>query len=134
LSRLGFDDVQRVEIPFAWEFADPETYARALAASGPAYEATQSVGEEAFRQYAGNVAREKVRDGLPLRAEIKVVGYLDHASGVDVDGHATEAHCNGVPLARIAAQTRHKDLSVLFDRYIRPLDALEYCSSKDLGL
>lgn len=76
LSRFGFDDVQRVEIPFAWEFADPETYARALAASGPAYEAIQSVGEEAFKQYAVNVAREQVRDGLPLRAEIKVVGYL----------------------------------------------------------
>ncbi len=29
------------------------------------------------------------------------------------------------PIARIAAQTRHKDLSVLFDRYIRPVDALE---------
>jgi SAM-dependent methyltransferase/alkylhydroperoxidase family enzyme len=76
LSRWGFDDVQRVEIPFAWEFADPETYARALAASGPAYEAIQSVGEEAFEQYAVDVAREQVRDGLPLRAEIKVVGYL----------------------------------------------------------
>ena len=35
---------------------------------------------------------------------------------------------------RIAAQTRHKDLSVLFDRYIRPVDALEFSSSKDLGL
>ena len=76
LARWGFDDVQRVEIPFAWEFADPETYARALAASGPAYEAIQSVGEEAFEQYAVELAREQVRNGLPLRAEIKVVGYL----------------------------------------------------------
>lgn len=49
-------------------------------------------------------------------------------------GHATEAHRAGVPIARIAAQTRHKDLSVLFNRYIRPVDALEYSSSKDLGL
>jgi alkylhydroperoxidase family enzyme len=72
----GFDDVQRVEIPFAWEFADPETYARALAASGPAYEAIQAVGEDFFLQYAVDLAREHVRDGLPLRAEIKVVGYL----------------------------------------------------------
>jgi len=31
-------------------------------------------------------------------------------------------------------KTRHKDLSVLFDRYIRPIDALEFSSSKDLGL
>jgi SAM-dependent methyltransferase/alkylhydroperoxidase family enzyme len=76
LSRWGFEDVQRVEIPFAWEFADPETYARALAASGPAFEAIQAVGEEAFLRYAVDVAREQLRDGLPLRAEIKVVGYV----------------------------------------------------------
>jgi integrase len=49
-------------------------------------------------------------------------------------GHATAAHRAGVPIARNAAQTRHKDLSVLFDRYIRPVDALEFSSSKDLGL
>ena len=49
-------------------------------------------------------------------------------------GHATAAHRAGVPIARIAAQTRHKDLSVLFDRYLRPVDALEFSTSKDLGL
>jgi SAM-dependent methyltransferase/alkylhydroperoxidase family enzyme len=76
LTRWGFEGVQRVEVPFAFEFADPETYARALAASGPAYEAIQSVGEEEFERYAVEVAREHVREGLPLRAEIKVVGYL----------------------------------------------------------
>ena len=76
LAREGFDDVQRVEVPFAWEFADPETYARALASSGPAYEAIQAVGEEEFLRYAVQVAREHVREGLPLRAEIKLVGYL----------------------------------------------------------
>jgi uncharacterized peroxidase-related enzyme len=76
LSRWGFDDVERVEIPFAWEFADPETFARALAASGPAYEAIQAVGVEAFEKYAVEVARAQVREGLPLRAEIQVVGYL----------------------------------------------------------
>ena len=36
-------------------------------------------------------------------------------------GHATTAALAGVPLSRIAAQTRHKDLSVLVNRYIRPL-------------
>ncbi len=76
LTRFGFTDLRRMEIPFAWEFADPETYARALASSGPAYEAIQAVGEEAFLQHATDVGRERVRDGLPLRAEIKVVGYL----------------------------------------------------------
>ncbi|MPZ93886.1 MAG: tyrosine-type recombinase/integrase [Propionibacteriales bacterium] len=49
-------------------------------------------------------------------------------------GHATAAALAGVPLNRIAAQTRHKDLGVLVNRYIRPLEALATTSSKDLGL
>lgn len=47
-------------------------------------------------------------------------------------GHATALA--GVPLDRIAAQTRHKDLTVLVNRYLRPLEALKTTSSKDLGL
>ena len=69
LADAGFVDIERVEIPFAWEFADPESYARALASTGPAYEAIQAVGEEAFVQSAIDVAAERVRDGLPLRAD-----------------------------------------------------------------
>ncbi len=76
LADLGFIDVERIEVPFAWEFADPEAYARALASMGPAYEAIQAVGEEVFRQAAVDQATERVRDGLPLRAPIAVVGYL----------------------------------------------------------
>lgn len=49
-------------------------------------------------------------------------------------GHATTAALAGVPLNRIAAQTRHKDISVLVNRYIRPLEALATTSSRDLGL
>jgi integrase len=49
-------------------------------------------------------------------------------------GHATAAYAAGVHLDRIAAQTRHKDLTVLLNRYIRPLDALETTTSRDLGL
>jgi integrase len=49
-------------------------------------------------------------------------------------GHATAAALAGVPLNRIAAQTRHKDISVLVNRYIRPLEALATTSSRDLGL
>lgn len=49
-------------------------------------------------------------------------------------GHATTAALAGVPLARIAAQTRHKDLGVLVNRYIRPMEALATTSSKELGL
>jgi SAM-dependent methyltransferase/alkylhydroperoxidase family enzyme len=76
LTAAGFTDVERVNIPFVFEFADPESYARALATSGPAFEAIQAVGEESFLQTATELARERVREGLPLRAPIAVVGYL----------------------------------------------------------
>ncbi len=76
LESYGFLDVERVEVPFAWEFADAEVYARALAATGPAYEAIQNVGEAEFHRAAVKQAEAELRDGLPLRAEIKVVGYL----------------------------------------------------------
>jgi integrase len=49
-------------------------------------------------------------------------------------GHATTAALAGVALDRIAAQTRHKRLSTLLERYIRPAQALDYTSSRDLGL
>jgi integrase len=49
-------------------------------------------------------------------------------------GHATTAALAGVPLTRIAAQTRHNDLGVLVNRCIRPLEALATTSSRDLGL
>src|SRR6266581_9775203 len=35
LESYGFLDVERLDVPFAWEFADPQLYARALAATGP---------------------------------------------------------------------------------------------------
>ncbi|NEA30458.1 class I SAM-dependent methyltransferase [Streptomyces sp. SID13031] len=76
LGRFGFVEVERVAVPFAWEFADPELYARALAATGPAYEAIQNVGEAEFLERAVAHGRERVREGLPLRAEIAVTGYL----------------------------------------------------------
>jgi SAM-dependent methyltransferase len=81
LARYGFEHVERMVVPCAWEFADPGHYARALASSGPAYEAIQSVGEEEFVRWATEMAAEHVRDGLPLRAEIDVVGYLAHSPG-----------------------------------------------------
>jgi len=77
----GFTDVKRVQIPFVWEFADPEAYARALASTGPAFEAMQAVGEVSFLQAAMELARERVREGLPLRAPIAVVGYLARKPG-----------------------------------------------------
>jgi SAM-dependent methyltransferase len=76
LESCGFVSVERLAVPFALEFADPEVYARALASTGPAYEAIQNVGEAEFRRAAVARASEHLRDGLPLRAEINVVGYL----------------------------------------------------------
>jgi SAM-dependent methyltransferase len=76
LESCGFIDIERVDIPFAWEFPDPEIYVRALASTGPAYEAIQNVGEETFRDAALEHARQQVKEGVPLRAEINVVGYL----------------------------------------------------------
>src|ERR1700683_3542352 len=76
LESYGFLAVERIDVPFAWEFADPEVYAPALAASGPAYEAIQNVGEAEFHRAAVERANRQLRDGLPLRAEIRVVGYL----------------------------------------------------------
>ncbi len=40
-------------------------------------------------------------------------------------GHATTAAAAGVPLDRIALQTRHKRLSTLIERYIRPAHVLD---------
>ena len=81
LTQFGFIDVERVSIPFAWEFSDPQMYARALASTGPAYEAIQNVGEAAFMAAATQAAQEQVREGLPLRAAIDVVGYLARKPG-----------------------------------------------------
>jgi SAM-dependent methyltransferase len=74
----GFVDVRRVKIPFAWEFSDPQMYARALASTGPAYEAIQNVGEAEFIRRAVDLAEQQCRTGLPIRAELDVVGYVAH--------------------------------------------------------
>jgi SAM-dependent methyltransferase len=76
LASQGFVDIERVDVPFAWEFADPQIFARAQASTGPGYESIQNVGETEFHRAAAEHAQERLRDGLPLRAEIKVVGYL----------------------------------------------------------
>ena len=76
LASYGFTDIERVDVPFAWESADPQIYARGLASTGPAYEAIQNVGEAEFHRAAVELAEGQLRDGLPLRAEINVVGYL----------------------------------------------------------
>jgi hypothetical protein len=76
LAANGFTAVERVAVPFVWDFADPELYARAVASSGPGYMAIANVGEAEFHRTAVELAEGQLRDGLPLRAEINVVGYL----------------------------------------------------------
>ncbi|GMA36837.1 tyrosine-type recombinase/integrase [Demequina litorisediminis] len=49
-------------------------------------------------------------------------------------GHATAAAMAGVPLDRIAAQTRHRDLAMLVNSYIRPAASMQVTSSRYLGL
>lgn len=49
-------------------------------------------------------------------------------------GHATTAAMAGVGIDRIAAQTRHRSITTLIEHYIRPTQALETTSSRDLGL
>jgi hypothetical protein len=86
LAGKGFIEVERFEIPFTWEFADPAMYVRALASTGPAYEAIQNVGEDEFTRTATELARSEMRDGLVLRAQIKVAGFVarkpEHEGGI----------------------------------------------------
>jgi uncharacterized peroxidase-related enzyme len=76
LARFAFVDIERHDIPCVLEFADPETYARAISSVGPAYEAINNVGEDEFIRTALGLARQRVREGLPLRAPIASVGYV----------------------------------------------------------
>lgn len=76
LGERGFEVTERFEIPFVWEFADPEAYARGLASTGPAYESIQSLGEDEFVARATELAAAQVRDGLPLRGQIQLFGYI----------------------------------------------------------
>jgi len=76
LTRYGFVDIERITVPFAWEFADPELFARAIGSMGPAYEAMENAGEQDFVAFAVEQAGEHVPAGLPLRATIDAVGYL----------------------------------------------------------
>lgn len=76
LEEAGFVDVQRLDVPFVWEFADVDHFVRALASTGPAYEAIREVGPDRFGEIARSVAAGHERDGLPLRAEIKVAGFI----------------------------------------------------------
>ena len=62
-------------------------------------------------------------------------GLSDRVTGHSLRaGHATTAAANGAGVARIAAQTRHRDIGTFVEHYIRPTDALATSTSRDLGL
>jgi len=71
-----FAPEERFVVPFFMEYSDPSAFARGLAATGPAYEAIQSMGLEQFISAATNLAEGHVRDGLPLRGEVELFGYI----------------------------------------------------------
>jgi integrase len=73
----------------------------------------------------------------------RIVKTRAHAVGFSADritahslraGHATSAAMAGVSLDRIAAQTRHRDLTTLVNSYIRPIESMTTTSSRHLGL
>jgi SAM-dependent methyltransferase len=76
LREAGFEPEERFVVPFAMEYPDPEMYARGLAAAGPSYEAMQNIGEAEFLRRAADLAREHVQDGVPLRAEVQLFGFI----------------------------------------------------------
>jgi uncharacterized peroxidase-related enzyme len=118
LQDAGFTDVERIDIPFVFEFADPELYARALASTGPAFEAMEAVGEVAFLQAAVELARAKVRDGLPLRAPVAVVGYIASNPAVRVarGSHTATFRADELGAGFLAAPTQTPDAQRMFDQ------------------
>lgn len=103
----------------------------------------------AFRGVASGPLFTSMRPGLttmqPIsgNAVIRIVKDRAAAAGLSTEritphslraGHATTAARAGVAIDRIAAQTRHRRIDVLIERYIRPAQALATTSSRDLGL
>ncbi len=117
LQDAGFTDVERIDIPFVFEFADPELYARALASTGPAFEAMEAVGEAAFLQAAVDLAGEKVRAGLPLRAPVAVVGYIARkaARQFPAANHASSVRADESSPGFLAAARQTPEVQHLFD-------------------
>jgi ubiquinone/menaquinone biosynthesis C-methylase UbiE len=76
LTAGGFEPEMRFVVPFFMEYADPEAYARGMESLGPAYESIQNIGEVEFRERATALASDHVREGLPLRGEIQLFGYI----------------------------------------------------------
>jgi integrase len=98
-------------------------------AAGPVFTSMRR-GLTALEPISGNAVSTIVKNrarAAGLAAE-RITGHSLRA------GHATSAAQAGIGVDRIAAQTRHRRVDVLIERYIRPVQALATTSSKDLGL
>ena len=82
LADCGFVEVRRQEIPFVAEFADPETYARAISSVGPAYEAIENVGEDEFVR-VGDRRRPATSSGRASAARPDRRGWLHRPQAVN---------------------------------------------------
>ncbi|GGO85999.1 recombinase [Nocardioides phosphati] len=71
---------------------------------------------------------------LQRRAADAGLGHLQISGHSLRAGHATTAASNGASLDRIAAQTRHRQITTLLEHYVRPAQALSRSTSRDLGL
>jgi SAM-dependent methyltransferase len=78
LAEAGFTAGEVFDVPCVLEFADAEHYTRALSATGPAYEAIRTAGEDAFRAACAEAVAPFVREGLPIRGGIALFGVLGH--------------------------------------------------------
>ncbi|MGD9986138.1 class I SAM-dependent methyltransferase [Pseudonocardia sp.] len=76
LASAGLEPGELIDVPFVMEYADAEHYARGLAASGPAYEAIQTAGAEAFHAACMDAVQPFLQDGLPIRAAIRLFGIV----------------------------------------------------------
>ena len=72
----GFEPQERFTVPFVFEHTDPAGYARTLASTGPAYEAIQAIGEDEFLRRAEELAAAHWVEGVPMRGEIELFGYI----------------------------------------------------------
>jgi urease accessory protein UreF len=70
---------------------------------------------------------------IRARGQTAGLGHLPIAGHSLRAGQATTAAVKGVPLAQIAAQTRHRDLETLINHNIRSTDALANSTSRDVG-
>lgn len=98
-------------------------------APGPVFTSLRG-GVVSLRPISGNTVTGIVKD----RAQAAGLGADRITAHSLRAGHATSAALAGVGVDRIAAQTRHRRVDVLIERYIRPVQALQTTSSRDLGL